>query len=339
MPKQKNNNAERKEQAKRLRKAKVAVVGVLTASLAVFVVIAALAVINEGTSKFVGTLLSLNPYYYLLALACVLLGDIIGFPKWDLFLKKLKIKLPKSKNFLIYLSMFSMDITPGRWGRAAVAYTVNRQTGTTFGQTFPAVVADIFTDFLGFIVVALVTAFMVHRYSSISIVISILLLIPFVFIFYEKPFKYLKKKFYKYRQLRSFFNIGDTYFQSKRLLSFGSYAFAMLFTVPAMIFSGLALYFVILSFGIHMSAYFIPTLLFIYTSALLLGMVTGIPGTLGITDAALLGYLVAFFPGLGITFGVAALITIFFRVASIWFEELISSAVLLYTTRYWKTKA
>ncbi|MEM3781795.1 MAG: lysylphosphatidylglycerol synthase transmembrane domain-containing protein [Candidatus Micrarchaeaceae archaeon] len=324
-----------RRQLERLRKAKLAIMGVLLASLAVFAVIAVSAIANEGFSRFVATLLSLNPYYYIAALACVLLSDIVGFPKWDLFLKKLKIKIPKTKNFLIYLSMFSMDISPGRWGRAAVSYTVNRQTKASFGQTFPAVVADIFTDFLGFIVVALFTAFLVHKYSYISITISIILLIPFAFIFYEKPFKFLKKKFYKYRRTRSFFNIGDTYFESKRLLNLYSYAFAMLFTVPSVILNGLALYFVVLSFGVHMGLGLFPTLLFIYTSALLLGMITGIPGTLGITDAALVGYLAAFFPSLGITFGVAALVTIFFRIASIWFEEGITSLVLLYTMRYW----
>jgi len=324
-----------KKQQDRIRKAKIALLGVLLASLVIFFVISAIAIINEGVDKFVSTLLSIKLGYYGLALLCVLLSDIVGFPKWDLFLRKLKIHLPRRRNFLIYLSMFAMDITPGRWGRAAVAYTVNRQTNTKFGQTFPAVVADIFTDFLGFIVVALATAFMVHKYSEISITISILLLIPFVFIFYEKPFKYLKKRLYKYKRLKGFFNIGDTYFESKKMLDIGSYAYAMLFTVPAMIFSGLALYFVILSFGINMSIAYLPTLLFVYTSALLLGMVTGVPGTLGVTDAALLGYLITFFGPLGVTFGMAALITIFFRIASIWFEELVATGVLAYTMRYW----
>ena len=330
-----SENEERK-QKERFRKAKLAVIGVILGSLIVFVVLSALAILNEGATRFVATLYSIKPGYYVASLLCVVAGITIGFPKWDLFLRKLGIKLPKTKNFLIYFSMFSMDITPGRWGRAAVAYTVNRQTNATFAQTFPAVVADIFTDFLGFIVVAVLTAFLVHRYSDISIIISVLLLIPFVFILYEKPYKYIKKRFYKHKRLKGFFNIGDTYFRSKKLLDLGSYAFAMLFTVPAMVFDGLALYFVILSFGIHMGIGYLPTLLFVYTSSLLLGMVTGIPGTIGVTDAALLGYLTAFFGGIGVTLGTAVLITVFFRIASIWFQEIICSLVLLYTIRYWK---
>ncbi|MGC8629252.1 MAG: lysylphosphatidylglycerol synthase transmembrane domain-containing protein [Candidatus Micrarchaeia archaeon] len=325
---------EEKEEQERLKKAKIAVIGVISASFFVFAVIAGIAIINEGLPKFASTLLKLNPVYYGAALVCVLASDMIGFPKWALFIKRLKIKIPRRRNFVIYFSMFSMDITPGRWGRAAVAYTINRQTKVPFGRTFPAVVADIFTDFLGFIVVAVFTAFLVHRYSDISIIISILLLIPFVFIFYEKPFKYIKKRFYKFKRLKGFFDIGDTYFESKRLLNLGSYAYAMLFTIPAMVLSGLSLYFVILSFGIKLGIAYLPTLLFVYTSSLLLGMVTGIPGTIGVSDAALLSYLTAFFPGL-ITFGTAALITIFFRIATIWFQEAVCSLALLYTTRYW----
>ncbi|MGA3021070.1 MAG: hypothetical protein ABSD68_03925, partial [Candidatus Micrarchaeales archaeon] len=100
----------------------------------------------------------------------------------------------------------------------------------------------------------------------------------------------------------------------------------------------LALYFVVLSFGINIGIVLFPTVLFIYTSSLLLGMITGIPGTLGVTDAALLSYLVAFFPNVGMSFGIAAAITILFRIASIWFVEGISTVFLVYTFRYWRVK-
>jgi len=334
---------EEREQGARIRKARYAVASIIIASLGVFAVIAVLAILNEGISKFISTLLSINLYYFAAALACVYLSDVVGFPKWDLFIHKLKLKISRAKNFIIYLSMFSMDITPGRWGRAAVAYTLNRQTNTRFGRTFPAVVADIFTDFLGFIVVAVATSFIVRKYSLISIFISILLLIPFIFILNKKPFAYLKNKIKKYKKyykrMQGFFEIGDTYFESKTLLSKKDYLYSLIFTIPAMVFNGLGLYFVMLSFGIHISISLLPTILFVYTSALLMGMVTGVPGTLGVTDAALIGYLIAFFPSFGVTFGVASLITIFFRVASLWFPEFVSTITLLYTLRYWHTPA
>ncbi|MDE1855042.1 MAG: flippase-like domain-containing protein [Candidatus Micrarchaeota archaeon] len=322
----------------RMRRARIAVLTILGLSIGMFIVIAVLATLNEGLDKFVATLESINPLYYSAALVCVLLSTIVGFPKWDMFVKKLGIHIPWQQNFAIYQSMFSMDITPGRWGRAVVAYTINRITGLRFGKTFPAVVADILTDFLGFISVAIVTSFLVRSYTLVSIVISVLLLIPFFFIYVRAPYEWVKRKLGVWRRLRGVFKTADIYFRSSRSLDAGTYLYAMIFTIPSVILSSLALYFVILSFGIALAPDLIPTILFIYTSSLLIGMVTGIPGTLGVTDAAMLGYLIAFFGSAGLTFGIASAIIIFYRIASMWFTEGVSTGFLIYTMRYWKLR-
>jgi len=322
---------------RRRTKAKYAVLTALALSVVIFMAISVLAVLNEGVSKFAGIIASINPLYYSLALLFVFLSDLVGFPKWSRFIKKLGIKIQTKKNLAIYMSMFSMDITPGRLGRAIVSNSLNKVTGARFAKTFPAVVADIFTDFLGFIAVVLISSFLVRKYLPISIGISVILLLPFILIYTKKPYKYLKRRFGNKKEFEPIFEFGDMYFTSHKLLDKKTYAYAMLFTMPAVIFSGLSLYFVILSFGINLSIYSFPTLLFIFTSSLLLGMVTGAPGTLGVADAALLSYLVAFFPGMGMSFGVASAITIFFRIAAIWFDTGVGTVFLLYTFRYWKS--
>lgn len=321
---------------KRIARARTIVLTILGLSAIMFIVIAALAVVNEGPQKFLATLESINALYYAAALACVFGSTMVGFPKWDMFVKKLGVRIPLSKNFAVYQSMFSMDITPGRWGRAVVSYTLNRLTGVKFGKTFPAVVADIFTDFLGFIAIAFVSAFMVHSYTLVSVVIAILLLLPFVFIYMRTPYEWIKGRLGHGRLVKRIFKVGDLYFKSSRSLDVGTYAYAMIFTIPSVALAGLALYFVLLSLGVPLSIYLFPTVLFVYTSSLLIGMVTGIPGALGVSDAAMLGYLVAFFSPYGLTFGIAAATVIMFRVASMWFAEGTSAAFLLYTFRYWE---
>ncbi len=322
--------------SRRIARARAIVLSILGLSAVMFAVIAALAIINEGPERFFATLASMNVWYFIAALVCVFASTVVGFPKWSMFVKKLGVRIPLSKNFAVYQSMFSMDITPGRWGRGVVSYTLNRLTGVKFGKTFPAVVADIFTDFLGFIAIAFVGALLVRAYALISIVITILLLLPFVFIYARTPYEWIKSRLRRNRLMKRVFSVGDLYFKSSRSLSVGTYAYAMLFTIPSVVLSGMALYFVIMAFGIQLSAYLLPTVLFIYTSSLLLGMVTGVPGALGVSDAAMLGYLVAFFTPFGLTFGIAAAIVIMFRIASMWFMEGTSSAFLVYTFRYWE---
>ncbi len=324
--------------SRRIARARAVVLTILGLSAIMFIVIAALAMINEGPEKFLSTLASVNVTYFAAALACVFASTVVGFPKWSMFVSKLGVHIPVSKNFAIYQSMFSMDITPGRWGRGVVSYTLNRLTGVKFGKTFPAVVADIFTDFLGFIALSFVAAFLVHTYTIVSVVIAVLLLLPFIFIYARTPYEWIKGKLQHRKLWKKIFGVGDLYFKSSRSLDVGTYAYAMLFTIPSVALLGLALYLIIASFGIPLTLDLFPTVVFIYTSSLLLGMVTGAPGALGISDAAMIGYLVAFLTPYGLTFGIAAAVVIMFRIASMWFAEGVSSAFLMYTFRYWDTK-
>ncbi|MGC9204701.1 MAG: lysylphosphatidylglycerol synthase transmembrane domain-containing protein [Candidatus Micrarchaeia archaeon] len=321
---------------KRIKKIEYVLITILFASLVVFAAISLGAILNEGLGKFVNELESINFFYYSLALVTIFIGYLLRFPKWELYMKRLGVHLPRAKNLWIYFSMYSMDITPGRWGRAVVSYTINKLTKIKFSRTFPAVVTDIFTDFLGFAIICLFFAFFVHKYIAVSIIITALLLLPFIFLYNKAPFAFLKSKLIRFKRLKSFFNVGELYFKSNKLLGKDVYGYSLLFTVPSMFLNGLSLYFVILSFGFHLGITYIPTVIFIFSSSLIFGMITGIPGTLGVTDVAMLGALVTFFGGIGMNFGLASVITIFFRIVSVWFVELFGFTALMHTFRYWK---
>ncbi len=145
-----------------VQSARSAVFFILFLSFLVFVAIAGYAIWNEGVSNFVRTFESMNLKYFAAALALIFISYSMRFPKWSLYLKRLGVEIPAGRSFVIYLSMYSMDITPGRWGRAIVSYTINKLSKVKFAVTFPAVVADIFTDFLGFAVITDVTALIVN---------------------------------------------------------------------------------------------------------------------------------------------------------------------------------
>lgn len=325
------------EYRKRIQSVKLVLILILIASAAVFAAIAAFAIWNEGISTFVNAIGSMNLWYFGAALAIIFIGYAMRFPKWEYYLRRLRVSVPRRKNFVIYMSMYSMDITPGRWGRAVVSYTINRLTKVSFARTFPAIVADIFTDFLGFAIVLVVATILVQKFVLVSGIITVLLLIPFIFVYIKQPFDFIKRKFSWIRQLKYIFLVGTLYFKYHRLLTKKAYVYSMVYTIPAQFLNGLALYFVMLAFGVNLPLAAIPTVLFIFSSSLILGMVTGIPATLGVTDAAMIGYLILFFPT-AISLGLASLITIFFRIASVWFVEGFGLTSLLYTMRYWDDK-
>jgi len=309
---------------------------IMLLSFVVFIAIAAFAILNEGVDTFVHSVESINLFYYMIAVIVVFAGYALRFPKWEMYTKRLGVKIERRKNFMIYLSMYSMDITPGRWGRAIVSYTINRLTNVKFSKTFPAVVADIFTDFAGFAIVAVASALLVKQYVLVSIVASSLLLIPFIFLYNKSAYSLFSTRLRKYAMFKKLFEVGDKYFVHNKLLGKRVYFYSMLYTIPAMILGGLSLYFVMLAFGINVGYAYLPTIIFISSISTMLGMVTGLPGNIGVTDATLLGFLVAFFGGFGITLGLASVITIFSRLVNIWFVQLFGFSSLAYTLRYWK---
>ncbi len=322
---------------KRVDKLKLVLISFLAFSFVVFLVIAGLAVLNEGVGTFVSTLESINLFYFFLALVVILLADLMMFPKWQFFTRRLGVRISWKKNLLVYLSMFAMELTPGRWGRAVVSFTLNRITGKDFGATFPAVVADVFTDFLGFALLSLIAIFFVgSKYIISSLVIMILLLIPFAFMFHKTPFRLFKRALSRVSFMKTFFEVGEMYFENNTKLGGGIYAYSLLYTLPAMFMNSVAFYLIVYSFGIPLNILYLPVIVFIYTSSALFGMITGVPGSIGATETALIAYLVAFLGGLGVTFGIAAAITIFTRIANLWFVEAFGFAAMAYTFRYWK---
>lgn len=314
----------------------------LAFSFAVFLAIALVGIYKQGFGRFVDTLTSLNPWYFLSALVIIFVSYSIRYPKWSMYLRRLGVRIGTWRNFVIYMSMYSMDITPGRWGRAIVSYTINQLSNVKFAVTFPAVVTDIFTDFLGFAVVADAMAIIVDRFVLLSLFLTFLLMVPFIFVYIEGPFVFVsrihkrwKRRFGALKRLDVVFDTARFYFKYNKRLGASSFVYSMAITIPSMMLNGLALYVVMAGFGVPMTPGQIPVVLFIFSSSLVLGMVTGIPGTLGVTDAALIGQLQYFYPGT-IGLGLASAITIVFRIATVWFVQLFGFSAFVYTLKYWK---
>ena len=84
-------------------------------SFIVFVAISAIAIDNEGVANFGATLKSMNMTYYAVALLIIFFSYAIRYFKWFMYLRRLGVKIVATKNYVIYMSMYSMDMTPGRW--------------------------------------------------------------------------------------------------------------------------------------------------------------------------------------------------------------------------------
>ncbi len=316
----------RKQYLGAVRKLRMFVVLGLAASFVVFLLVA----VFGGFFKVIGTIESANLYYYLIAFICVFLGYMVRYMKWGYYLHTLKIKVRQAKSFLIYLSAYSMDITPGRVGRIIAAYTLKKVTRIKFMSIVPIVTMDLFTDFFGFAILALVTAIYIGRYLLYVVTFDIVLIIPFVLVINPWIFNYIKtrkKKGYIFRKLEQH---GKHYYMSQNRLNKPSiYITSLVFTVPADILNSLGLYFSLLAVGIKPR---VLVSLFIFATSQIFGMVSTVPGSIGVADATLVALLKTM---LGLNSTLSSAVTIMARIATLWFCIVLGMIVLVYTIRYW----
>lgn len=309
-----------------INKFKVLIVLTLVASVIVFIVVALLG----GITKVISTIESANLYLYMAAFILVFGGMLIRFGRWSYCLKTLKIKIPFKKSFAAYMSLYSMDITPGRVGRIVAGYTINRVAKTKFMKVAPIITIDLFIDFMGFAILALVTSFVFHTFFWYVLTFVVLLSISFIFLLHEGAYNLMNKWTAFKKLIRKFApQIGDYYHSQNALNTRKVYLTALFYTIPAEVMDSLALYFSALAIGVKALA---AQSVFIYSVSQIFGMVSSLPGSVGVTDGTMVVLL-------GTTFNLAtalsSAITIMTRFATLWFSVIVGMIFFIYTLRYW----
>ena len=66
----------------------------------------------------------------------------LRYLKWRRYLQLLDIRLEPGASWSIYLSGFSMGITPGKMGEVLKAWLIRRVAGTPIHRSAPIVIAD-----------------------------------------------------------------------------------------------------------------------------------------------------------------------------------------------------
>lgn len=300
----------------------------LVASFIVFIAIATFS--KGGLLGVIGIIGRANLPIYLLAFAFQFLSFFIRFFKWRYYLNLLKIHISQVKNFVVYLSLYAMNLTPGRIGRVVSAYTVDRVSNTHFIEILPIVSVDIFTDFLGFVVLSLIFGALFYTYLPLIIAIDFVILLPFIFILNPWLFEVLKRRVFRGKFAEVFALYGEEYFASQSKLNKPKvYLLSLLFTVPAYFLSSLSLYLSLVALGIN-----VPVLkgVLVYIISTLIGIVSFIPGTIGSADVAMVALISSTF---GISSSISAAATIMARIVTLWFGVALGSAFLLFSFRYW----
>jgi glycosyltransferase 2 family protein len=235
------------------------------------------------------------------------------FLRWNLLLKNSDVNIPLRDNFMIFISGFALGVTPGKVGELIKSQLLKNKFNISRSKTAPLVIVERFYDFFAIAIISLfgilVFEYSIYIFTILSVGISIFLIITSS----EKLFLKFLKKIEKIKFLKNFSNELPKSFTIIQKSTRGKiFPLSIILSVTFWFLDSIIAYLTLLSFGINVIDYFV--LMSIYTSSIILGVISFLPLGIGVVEGSLVGFLSLN----GIEFHLATAVVVFIRFFTRW---------------------
>lgn len=302
-------------------------------------VIAALSILTD--IRAVGTSLADFDWSLLWAvLGWTLLNYVLRWLKWDYYLRKLDMGSGVSRldSALLFGSGMVMAVTPGKVGEVFKSYLLKRINGTPVSASAPIVLAERLTDGLGML---LLMAVGLNLYPSARPLFWILLIagVAGIGALQYRPFAlWMLARMERLPVLKRFAPQARQFYESSFALL--SWRLLLVSTVLSIVSWGgecVAFYYVLTGFGSVPGFELLLIATFIFAASTLFGLVSFLPGGLGVSEASSAALLVVLVAGMSSSAATAA--TIMIRFCTLWFGVLLGVLSLLIFERRYRASA
>ncbi len=268
----------------------------------------------------------------ILGLAAMLsLGNYyLRYIKWHWYLARMGHKIRKWPNMLVFLSAFALTVTPGKVGEFIKTYILKQKHDVPYTASTAALLMERFTDVIALVLITCLGFFLEFLHPAAAAA-SIFLVIASVLLFrnrdiaqsiirYTARFRRLKKLS---ANLEAFYSTGWALFEVDILSG------AIVVSIAAWLLEGIAYVLIVRTLGFDIT---LMEGVFIYSAALLGGVLTIFLGGLGATEGVLVALGIAF----GMTRTVSIASAIIVRLMTLWFAVAIGWMVFVFTPGYLK---
>ncbi len=298
-------------------------------------VIAALSIVTD--IRAVGSNLAEFHWSFLWAvLGWTLFNYVLRWLKWDYYLRKLGMGagVRYLDSALLFTSGMVMAVTPGKVGEVFKSYLLKRINGTPVSASAPIVLAERLTDGLGML---LLMAVGLNLYPPARPLFWILLIggiVGIAALQYRLFALWLLQRMEHMPLLKRFAPHARQFYESSFALL--SWRLLLVSTLLSLISWGgecVAFYYVLIGFGSPPGSHLLLIATFIFAASTLFGLVSFLPGGLGVSEASSAALLVALVAGM--TGSAAAAATIMIRFCTLWFGVLLGVlSLLIFERRY-----
>lgn len=260
----------------------------------------------------------------LLLLALSLVNYGLRFVRWQRYLHLFGHRVPWLASLRIYLGGFALTTTPGKAGEA-LRCVLLQPRGVSWPHSLAALLAERLGDLIAILLLAAIGLTAYPPARGVVVIMTILLLAMLLFIqqraWLERIDGWLRGRF-SGRPAALAAGLIETILHSSRLFSLPLLGYSIALGVVAWGAEGLAFYYLVHVLGTDMT---LPTALFIYAFAMLVGAVSFLPGGLGGAELTMVTLLSLH----GMSPGVAVAATVIIRLATLWFAVLLGAIALL----------
>ena len=234
---------------------------------------------------------------------------------WHLLLKKNGINIPFRKNIVIWLSGSALSLTPGQIGELIKSQLIKTLYDIPRTKTAPVVLVEKFYSLTGAIIAGIIGIIILGMDFNLVLFSIAILSIIFLLIYYRPVLQYGLKRITKFKFFSKYSdNITDSYEILRNSTGSGISSICIALAICYWIIISLSVYVTLLAFGIE-GASFLKTIS-IYTSSVIIGVITFIPGGLGITEGSLVGL----FTLEGINVSIALILSVVIRLTTLWYS-------------------
>lgn len=284
--------------------------------------------LSANPAELARSLRGFDPWLLVPVLSLSLVNYALRFVRWEVYLSRLDVRLPRSRSLAVFLAGFLLSVTPGKAGELGKAWLVRELGGGPALKVVPAVLAERVTDLLGVLLLIALGALPFPggpwiAAAGLAAVAGAVLVLTWKGVA-ELLFRVLSRLPAVGPRVP---HLVEVYGRLRSLLSPGLLLFGLALSVVAWGAEGVGFFLVVRDYapraGLLLS-------IFNYTGSTFLGALTMLPGGLGAAEGAL----TALLHSQGLDTADASSITLVTRAATLWFAVLLGLAAVPFLARW-----
>lgn len=268
-------------------------------------------------------------------LGFTLFNYVLRWLKWDYYLRRMDMGdgVNTTDSALLFTSGMVMAVTPGKVGEVLKSFLLRRINGTPITESAPIVLAERLTDGLAML---LLMGFGLTLYAPArpAFIILVVLSVAGIAVLqfravYERLVGMVARLPFGSKIAPRLLTLYES---TRRLLQWRILLISTLISLVSWFGECVAFYFVLRGLGEPSSFFLLQVATFVFAASTLFGLVSFLPGGLGVSEASSTGMLVALVP---MALGPATTATIIIRFCTLWFGVTLGAVALaIFRRRY-----